>query len=174
MKRPNLLSTVRLTGLFRITVTLSIAACVALLVSGCDALTDVAPNDKTVPAEELENPNSFQARLTGAQADFFFAYDMAIAWQGLFADELYDPGNAVEQRRVLPSNGTIGAVDEAPEGIDGLWTPMQRAAFVTNDLQADIKDGNFPDQVPDPENAPEVLGSPTTGILAIFSTSRLA
>ncbi len=156
MKRFQLFSTSHHAGLLQFTVTLSIVACATLLVSGCDALTDVAPNDKTVPAEELENPNSFQARLTGAQADFFFAYDMAIAWQGLFADELYDPGNAVEQRRVLPSNGTIGAVDEAPEGIDGLWTPMQRAAFVTNDLQADIKDGNFPDQVPDPENAPEV------------------
>lgn len=156
MKRTRLFSTIHHAGLLRFTVTLSIVACVALLVSGCDALTDVAPNDKTVPAEELENPNSFQARLTGAQADFFFAYDMAVAWQGLFADELYDPGNAVEQRRVLPSNGTIGAVDEAPEGIDGLWTPMQRAAFVTNDLQADIKDGNFPDQVPDAENAPQL------------------
>lgn len=137
-------------------VALSIAVLVGLLVSGCDALTDVQPNDKTVPAEQLDNPSSFQARLVGAQADFFFAYDMAIAWQGLYADELYDPGNAVEQRRVLPSNGTIGAVDEAPEGIDGLWTPMQRAAFVTNDLQSDIKDGNFPEQVPDAENSPEL------------------
>ena len=123
---------------------------------GCDALTDVQPNDKTVPAEELENPSSFEARLVGAQADFFFAYDMAVAWQGLHTDELYDPGSSVEQRRVLPSNATIGSVDEAPEGIDGLWTPMQRAAFVTNDLQGDIKDENFPEQVPDPENSPQL------------------
>lgn len=126
------------------------------LLGGCDSLTDVQPNDKTVPAEELENPSSFEARLVGAQADFFFAYDMAVAWQGLYTDELYDPGNSVEQRRVLPSNATIGSVDEAPEGIDGLWTPMQRAAFVTNDLQGDIKNENFPEQVPDPENSPEL------------------
>lgn len=135
-----------------------VALCLALggLLGGCDTLTDVQPNDKTVPADELENPSSFQARLVGAQADFFFAYDMAIAWQGLYTDELYDPGNSVEQRRVLPSNATIGSVDEAPEGIDGLWTPMQRAAFVTNDLQGDIKDENFPEQVPDPENSPQL------------------
>ena len=126
------------------------------LLGGCDSLTDVQPNDKTVPADELENPSSFEARLVGAQADFFFAYDMAIAWQGLYTDELYDPGSSVEQRRVLSSNATIGSVDEAPEGIDGLWTPMQRAAFVTNDLQGDIKDENFPEQVPDPENSSQL------------------
>lgn len=132
-----------------------LAVC-GILLRGCDALTDVQPNDKTVPAEELENPSSFQARLIGAQADFFFSYDMAVAWQGLYTDELYDPGSEVEQRRVLPSNNLIGAADENPEGIDGLWTPLQRAAFVTNDLQQDIKDENFPDQVPDPENSPEL------------------
>ncbi len=135
---------------------LLIAVSAFLVLSGCDTLTDVEPNDKTVPADELDNPSSFQARLVGAQADFFFAYDMAVAWQGLYTDELYDPGNEVEQRRVLPSNDLIGAADENPEGIDGLWTPMQRAAFVTNDLQEDIKAGNFPDQVPDPENSPEL------------------
>jgi hypothetical protein len=134
----------------------SILLAIGVLLGGCDSLTDVQPNDKTVPAEQLENPSSFEARLVGAQADFFFAYDMAIAWQGLYTDELYDPGNSVEQRRVLPSNGTIGAVDEAPEGIDGLWTPMQRAAFVTNDLQGDIKAGNFPEQVPTPEDSPQL------------------
>ncbi len=138
------------------TALLSLLLATGVLLGGCDTLTDVQPNDKTVPADELENPSSFQARLVGAQADFFFAYDMAVAWQGLYTDELYDPGNEVEQRRVLPSNATIGAVDEAPEGIDGLWTPMQRAAFVTNDLQGDIKDGNFPEQVPDPENSPQL------------------
>jgi len=133
-----------------------LAAALLLLLGGCDTLTDVQPNDQTVPAEQLENPSSFEARIVGAQADFFFAYDMAVAWQGLYTDELYDPGNEVEQRRVQPSNGTIGAVDEAPEGIDGLWTPMQRAAFVTSDLQGDIKDGNFPEQVPDAENSPQL------------------
>lgn len=133
-----------------------LATALLLVVGGCDTLTDVQPNDQTVPAEQLENPSSFEARLVGAQADFFFAYDMAVAWQGLYADELYDPGNEVEQRRVQPSNATIGAVDEAPEGIDGLWTPMQRAAFVTDDLQGDIKDGNFPEQVPDAENSPQL------------------
>lgn len=127
-----------------------------VFLGGCDSLTDVQPNDKTVPADELENPSSFEARLVGAQADFFFAYDMAVAWQGLYTDELYDPSNSIEQRRVVPSNATIGSVDEAPEGLDGLWTPMQRAAFVTNDLQGDIKDENFPEQVPDPENSPEL------------------
>jgi len=136
--------------------TVSILLAMGMLLGGCDSLTDVQPNDKTVPADQLENPSSFQARLVGAQADFFFAYDMAIAWQGLYTDELYDPGNSVEQRRVLPSNATIGAVDEAPEGIDGLWTPMQRAAFVTNDLQGDIKAGNFPEQVPTPERSPQL------------------
>ena len=133
-----------------------LAAALLFFVGGCDTLTDVQPNDQTVPAAQLENPSSFEARLVGAQADFFFAYDMAVAWQGLYTDELYDPGNEVEQRRVQPSNATIGAVDEAPEGIDGLWTPMQRAAFVTNDLQGDIKDGNFPEQVPDAENSPQL------------------
>jgi len=133
-----------------------LATALLLFVGGCDTLTDVQPNDQTVPAEQLENPSSFEARLVGAQADFFFAYDMAVAWQGLYTDELYDPGNEVEQRRVQPSNATIGAVDEAPEGIDGLWTPMQRAAFVTSDLQGDIKDGNFPEQVPDAENSSQL------------------
>jgi hypothetical protein len=133
-----------------------LALLIALATGGCDSVTEVEPNDNTVPADRLEDPNSFQARLVGAQADFFFAYDMAVAWQGLYADELYDPGNEVEQRRVQPANATIGAVDEAPEGIDGLWTPMQRAAFVTSDLQADIQAGNFPDQVPDPANSPQL------------------
>jgi len=139
--------------------------------TGCDTLTDVEPNDDTVPAEQIDNPNSFQARLIGAQADFFFAYDMAVAWQGLYADELYDPGSAVEQRRVRPNNAQIGAVDEAPEGLDGLWTPMQRATFVTSDLQQDIKAGTFPSQVPDPENSPELA---RVSLLAGYAKMTLA
>lgn len=139
--------------------------------AGCDTLTDVDPNDDTVPADQIDNPTSFQARLIGAQADFFFAYDMAVAWQGLYADELYDPGSAVEQRRVQPNNGQIGATDEAPEGLDGLWTPMQRATFVNSDLQQDIKAGNFPDQVPDPENSAQLA---QVSLLAGYSKMALA
>lgn len=154
--QPFLAQAKRKSGTLGVLISAFLLSAAVLFAGGCDALTDVQPNDRTVPADELENPSSFQARLVGAQADFFFAYDMAVAWQGLYTDELYDPGSEVEQRRVQPSNATIGSVDEAPEGIDGLWTPMQRAAFVTNDLQGDIKDGNFPEQVPDPENSAQL------------------
>lgn len=129
-----------------------------VLAAGCDSLLDVEPDTGTVPGEQINNPTSLQARLVGAEADFFFAYDMASAWGGLFTDELIDGTGftSVDERRVTPDNGTIGAVDEAPEGLDGLWTPMQKAAFTSNLVQEDMLDGNFPDQVPNPENSPEV------------------
>lgn len=134
------------------------ALALMLATTACDALLDVDPNPKTVPGDELNNPTSLQARVIGAEADFFFAYDMATAWGGLFTDELIDGTgfDEVDERRVTPDNGTIGAVDEAPEGLDGLWTPMQKAAFTSNLLQEDILADNFPDQIPDPGNSPEL------------------
>lgn len=130
----------------------------ALTATGCDALLDVESNPKTVPGEELNNPTSLQARIVGTEADFFFAYDMAVAWGGLFTDELIDGTgfDEVDERRVTSDNGTIGAVDEAPEGLDGLWTPMQKAAFTSNLLQEDMLADNFPEQIPNPENSPEL------------------
>ena len=132
--------------------------CFALLLGGCDDLLSVDPNTKTVPAEQLNNPTSLPARLIGAEADFFFAYDMAIVYGGLFTDELIDATGftAVDERRVTPDNGAVGAADENEEGIDGLWTPMQRAVAVADQLQEDILAGNFPQQIPAPENSPEL------------------
>lgn len=145
---------------------------VLLLAPGCDDLLSTEPDPNTVPADELENPTSFEARLAGTQADFFFAYDMAVAYGGLFTDELIDGTgfDDIDERRVTPDNQTIGAVDEAPEGLDGLWTPMQRAAFTSGLLQQDILDGDFPEQVPDPENSPELA---TVSMFAGFSTMVL-
>ena len=130
----------------------------ALTTQGCDGLLDVEPEPHSVPADELDKPSALQARMIGAEANFFMAYDMAIVYGGLFADELFSGGNslAVEERRVTPNDGTIGAADENEEGIDGLWTPMQRAAFTSNDLQEDILSGSFEDQTPDPSNSPQV------------------
>ncbi len=127
------------------------------LTTGCDALLDVDENPNTVPGEELNNPTSLEARLVGAEADFFFSYDMASVWSGLFADELAAGAfEEVDERRVTTDNGTIGAADEVEEGFDGLWTPLQKAAFTTNLLQEDILADNFPDRIPDPENSAEL------------------
>ncbi|HET7273553.1 MAG TPA: hypothetical protein VFI91_00115, partial [Longimicrobiaceae bacterium] len=121
------------------------ASTLTIALIGCDSLLDVEPQPHTVPAEELEKPTSLQARMIGAEANFFLAYDMAIVFGGLFADELADPGNSIDQRRVTPDNGLIGSADENPEGIDGLWTPMQRAAFTSNATQEALLDGLVPD-----------------------------
>ncbi len=138
----------------------TVGACLALvgLLAGCDSLLEVDANTQTVPAEELNNPTSLQARLIGAQADFYFAADMAIVYGGLFTDELIDATGfeTVDQRRVTPDNGAVGATDEAPEGIDGLWTPMQRAAAVTDVLQEDILAGNYPNQIPSPTTSQQL------------------
>ena len=141
---------VRFAGLFLLT-------SVVLGLPACDLL-DVENNPKTVPADELNNPTSLPARLIGAEANFFFAYDMAIVYGGLFTDELIDATGftQVAERRVTADNGAVGATDEAPEGIDGLWTPMQRAAAVTDQLQEDLLGDNFPDRVPDPSNSAEL------------------
>lgn len=130
----------------------------AVPTAGCDSLLEVQPDPHTVPAEELDDPTALQARLIGAEANFFLAYDMAIVYGGLFTDELVDATglDAIDERRVTADNGLIGAADENPEGIDGLWTPMQRAAFTSNALQETILSGSFEDQVPDPENSPEL------------------
>ncbi|HEX7051051.1 MAG TPA: RagB/SusD family nutrient uptake outer membrane protein [Longimicrobiales bacterium] len=128
----------------------------AAATSACDSLLDVDPSPHTVPADELNKPTSLEARLVGAEANFFLAYDMAIVFGGLFTDELADPGNAIDERRVTADNGLIGATDEAPEGIDGLWTPMQRAAFTSNQMQDDILAGSFGDLIPDPPNSSEL------------------
>lgn len=130
----------------------------SLAVSGCETLLDVEENPKEVPAEALDDPDALQARLIGAEADFWLSYDMFIVYQGLFTDELLDATGVdqVEERRVQPSNGLIGAVDESPEGIDGLWTPVQRAVATTDLLQEDILAGSFPDQIPNPQNSPEL------------------
>jgi hypothetical protein len=129
-----------------------------LVTTACDSLLDVAPDPDTVGGEQIDNPTSLPARLIGAEADFFFSYDQAIALAGLFVDELIDGTglDEIDERRVQASNGLIGSADESPEGIDGLWTPLQRAAFVSNDLQEDILAGKFPDQIPDPTNSPEL------------------
>lgn len=125
--------------------------------AACDGLLDVQPEPHTVPGEELEKPTALEARMIGAEANFFMAYDMAIVFGGLFADELFTGSNslAVEQRRVTPDDGTIGAADENEEGIDGLWTPMQRAAFTSNDLQEDIVAGVFGDRTPGAADSPQ-------------------
>lgn len=123
-----------------------------LLAAGaCDELLEVEENPNTVPGDEVDRESSFDARFVGAEADFWFSYDMSVVWGGLFADELVDGTgfDEVDQRRVTADNGTIGAVDEAPEGLDGLWTPMQKAFFSANLLAEDIAAGTFPDQVPD-------------------------
>lgn len=147
----------RRTGAAR-TTTAATLLLLAGLLSGCDSLLEVEPNPQTVPADELNNPTSLQARLIGAQADFYFAADMAIVYGGLFTDELIDATGfeAVDQRRVTADNGAIGSTDEAPEGIDGLWTPMQRAAAVTDVLQEDILAGTYPEQIPNPESSQEL------------------
>ncbi|MGH7504362.1 MAG: hypothetical protein ACRELX_01870, partial [Longimicrobiales bacterium] len=75
--------------------------------TACDSLLDVEPEPHTVPAEELDNPTSLTARLIGAEANFFLAYDMAIVFSGLYTDEVADPGNAIDERRVTEDNGLI-------------------------------------------------------------------
>jgi len=131
---------------------------VSLALAGCDQLLEVEPNPDTVPGEQINNPTSLEARLVGAEADFFFSYDMAIVWGGLLTDELTNASNfiAIEERRPQADNGTIGATDEAPEGFDGLWTPVQRAVAMTDLLQDDIQADNFPDQVPNATSSPEL------------------
>lgn len=130
----------------------------ALLVSvaGCDSLLEVDPSPHTVPDEELNKPTALQARMIGAEANFFLAYDMAIVFGGLYTDEIADPNNAIDERRVTEDNGLIGSSDESPEGIDGLWTPMQRAAFTSNKMQDDILAGSFEDLIPDPQSSSEL------------------
>ncbi|MDP2480015.1 MAG: RagB/SusD family nutrient uptake outer membrane protein [Candidatus Palauibacterales bacterium] len=133
----------------------TILAGTMLLLTACNQLLDVPPNPKTVPGTELTDPNSLDARMTGAEADFWFAYDMAIVYGGLFTDELVDGTGltAVDQRRVQPDNGLIGSTDEAPEGIDGLWTPMQRSAATSKSAEVDIGAGSYADRIPDPGNS---------------------
>jgi hypothetical protein len=128
-----------------------------LTAAGCDNLLDVAPNPDTVGGDQINNPTSLPARLIGVEADFFFSFDQAIVLGGLFADELIDGTGlvAIDERRVTPDNGLIGSADESPEGIDGLWTPLQRAAFVSNQLQEDLLSGVFDSRVPDAVNSPE-------------------
>lgn len=132
------------------------ALALVLASTGCDSLLDVDPSPDTVPEEELRRPTALQSRMIGAEANFFLAYDMAIVFGGLYTDELADPNNAIDERRVTEDNGLIGATDEAPEGIDGLWTPMQRAAFTSNQMQDDILAGSFGDLIPEPEGSPEL------------------
>lgn len=129
-----------------------------LATTGCESLLDVEADPEEVPAEQLDDPTSLDARLVGAQADFFLAYDMFVAWTGLFTDELTDGTGAVQvdERRVTSDNGAIGAADENPEGIDGLWTPLQRAAFTSNLLQEDILADNFSERIPNPEESSEL------------------
>lgn len=131
---------------------------VALLLSaaGCDSLLDVDPSPHTVPDDELNKPTALQARLVGAEANFFLAYDMAIVFGGLYTDEIADPNNAIDERRVTEDNDLIGEDDENPEGVDGLWTPMQRAAFTSNKMQDDILAESFEDLIPDPQNSSEL------------------
>lgn len=131
---------------------------VVLASSGCDSLLDVAPNPDTVGGEQINNPTSLPARLIGVEADFFFSFDQAIALAGLFGDELIDGTglDEIDERRVTADHGLIGSADEAPEGIDGLWTPLQRAAFVSNQLQEDLLAGRFSERISDPANSPEL------------------
>jgi len=135
-----------------------LVALVAIASTGCNQLLDVSPNPKTVPGDQLTDPNSLGARLAGAEADYWFAADMAVAFGGLFTDELIDGTGLTEfdQRRVPASSGLLGSTDEVPEGIDGLWTPMQRAAFTSKSLEEDIKSGAFGDRIPDPGNSAEL------------------
>jgi hypothetical protein len=137
---------------------LPLLAAAVLGAAGCDSLLDVAPNPDTVGGEQIDNPTSLPARLVGVEADFFFSFDQAIALGGLFADELIDGTglDEIDERRVTADNGLIGSADEAPEGIDGLWTPLQRTAFVSNQLQEDLLAGKFSERVPDPANSPEL------------------
>ncbi len=130
---------------------------IAVPAAGCDGLLEVEPDPHTVPGDQIDDPNSLEARLIGAEADFFLAYDMAVVYGGLFTDELIDATglDEIDERRVTPDNGLIGAADEAPEGIDGLWTPMQRAAYVSNLLQEDILEGSYSGRIPAPEDSPE-------------------
>lgn len=131
--------------------------CVGLAMpyAACDSLLDVDPEPHTVPGDELGKPTSLQGRLIGAEANFFLAYDMAIVFGGLYTDELADPGNAIDERRVTEDNGLIGSADENPEGIDGLWTPMQRAAFTSNAAQEAILSGTYEDLIPNPPESEE-------------------
>lgn len=133
-----------------------LALALAIPAVGCDSLLDVDPSPDTVPEEDLRDPTALQARMIGAEANFFLAYDMAIVFGGLYTDELADPNSAIDERRVTEDNGQIGATDEAPEGIDGLWTPMQRAAFTSNQMQDDILEGSFEDLIPSPPSSPEL------------------
>jgi hypothetical protein len=125
--------------------------------AGCDSLLDVDKNPQAVPGDEIDRPTSLDARLIGAEADFFLALDMAIVYGGLFTDELLTAGNLqdVDERRVTPDNDLVGAADEQEEFIDGLWAPMQRAAFTSNLLQEDILAGKFP-RIPQPAGSPEL------------------
>lgn len=125
-------------------------------VVGCESLLDVDPSPHTVPAEDLNRPSSLPARLVGAEANFFLAYDMAIVFGGLYTDEIADPNNGIDERTVTENDGTIGNADENEEGIDGLWVPMQRAAFTSNKMQEDILAGSFEHLIPDPPRSPEI------------------
>lgn len=128
------------------------------LLAGCDALLDVEPNPDSVPADVIDDSSSLESRLAGARATFAFGYDMAIVYGGLFTDELIDATGleAIDERRVQSSNGNIGAAGENPEGIDGLWTPLQRGIAMADRIQEDILEGNFPDQIPNSEESPEL------------------
>lgn len=135
-----------------------LAVCTLMVaVSGCEELLDVQPNPQEVPAKRLDDPSALDSRLVGAEADYWFSYDMFVVFQGLFADELLDATGVeqVEQRRVQASNGLIGSTDEAPEGIDGLWTPVQTGIATTDLLQADIEEGDYPEQLPSGTNSAE-------------------
>lgn len=157
-------------GLLPVIVVLLLGSCT---LAGCDSLLDVKPNTDTVPAEEINNPTSLDARITGTVANFWFAYDMAAVYGGLFTDELIDATgfDEIDERRVQPSNGSVGAADENPEGLDGLWTPMQRSAFTSNQLQQAILEGNFPDQIPEPQSSVQLA---RTSLYAGYSRLMLA
>lgn len=122
----------------------------------CDSLVDVEPDPHTVPGEELSDPSSLNSRIIGAEADFWIAYDMAIVWAGLYADPLANLSWEVDQRTVQADDGLIGAADMNPEGWDGLWTPMQRAAFTSNAVQQDILDETYPEQIPNPQGSAQL------------------
>lgn len=126
-------------------------------VTGCDSLLDVEPNPEEVPAEALDDPTALQSRLAGTEAEFWFSHSHAIWYGGLFTDELIDATGfeEVDERRVQPSNGTIGSATYNQDGIDGLWTPVQTAIATADGLQGDIADNSFPDQLPSGANSAE-------------------
>lgn len=133
------------------------ALALIVAVSGCDSLLEVEPNPEEVPADALDDPTALQSRLVGTEAEFWFSHSHAIWYAGLFTDELIDATGfeEVDERRVQPSNGTIGSAGYNQDGIDGLWTPVQTAVATADGLQQDIADGSFPDQLPSAENSDE-------------------